>query len=338
MTITKNHIDLSTFLNIGKEIRTNDPFFKDDSKELERFIKSSNSYEIFTISEDNKQARAIAYIKDDSGFIGWYECSESFDTHQNLMTSIFNWFKKNNCNNINGPINGSTWSNYRFNLDSAIPKFPGEPFQPTYYVDFWRKSGFTESLKYVSEIPSRSIIRPSTRAKIEERLAEYNLRLANFPLKIDDVLKEDLLSFYLSCFKTNPFFTIVEEGCYSKLTEKLEQVIDRSLSFIIFNQENKPIAVFVGYKDLYKEFRSGEERQEDIFVIKTIATKPEYQNYQIATTMVNLIHNLAYEKGIDKIVHAMMYQKGLTATVGSNKFNAEKYSSYALFNFDLNHA
>lgn len=329
----KEEILIEEFIEIGKSIRLvlDEAIPRQEDLSIHDFVNNPDvESNLIFLKKSNDMCRILAYVKNDVGYLGWYESTQNHDLHNEMFEQAENWLRDKGCKEIYGPINGSTSGCYRFNMRNEIPLFYGEPCQPLFYVNYWLSSGYELGFKYVSEIPDKGMLKPSSLAAVKALLDPHGIQIHNFPEVLDKELEMKFYHFYHECFQNNPLYAQMSEKQYLDITKKMSSLIDTNLSFYLLNKEDDPIAVFIGLKDGYRSVREGVLKDETILTIKTIATSPRYQNYQIATGIVNLIHNLAYENSYTKVVHALMYQEGLTATVGSNKFNAEVIRNYSI--------
>ena len=330
---------LKQFMEIGVEIRSlnNGIIPRSSDSSIHEFIKREDiDFKLFIAIDQLEKGRLLAYIEKGQAYIGWYECTEDLSIHNQLMDEAVEWLESKGADSIIGPVNGTTWGNYRFNLECEYPLFPGEPYQPLYYVDFWEQSGFEEEIYYKTEVPPKDIIQPSDLNQVQTLLSQYGISVAHFPKVLGEKLENQLYIFYDECFQENPLYSLIDKKTYVELSRKAESILDEEHSFLLKDQKGLPIAVFVSFVDVYHEAKVAvKEHQRKKLIIKTIATHPNYQNKQIGTIMVNLIHNLAYENGYDEVIHAMMYVGNLTSKVGSKKFQTKVLRTYALFKKEL---
>lgn len=322
------------FIEIGNRIRNRQEILVPRSEDLSLLrFKEQDAMEqcMFSASVEESEGRLLTYIENGIGFIGWYECDEDLEIHQSLVQAAEEWFRSNSISEVYGPVNGSTWGQYRFNLDFEYPLFVGEPYQPLFYIDFWEYTGFETHLFYKTEQPPKSLLQETSKEQVESHFSQYGISIFNFPSQLGGELEDELYLFYDKCFVTNPLYSKIEKDSYRKLSRKIEGIVDTELSYYLRNQEGKIIAVFVCYQDVYYDLKSSaNEHKNRKLILKTIATHPDYQNQKIGTIMVNLIHNRAYEMGFDQVIHAMMYSGNITSKVGSKKFNTKILRTYSL--------
>jgi GNAT superfamily N-acetyltransferase len=334
-----SEITLEKFMTFGEEIRSYQKSIipRSSDSSIHEFVKRGDiEYHLIIAEANAEKGRLLCHIEKGQGYIGWYECTEDLDMHNEIMDQAIEWFEAKGCKSIVGPVNGTTWGNYRFNLACEYPLFPGEPYQPLYYVDFWEQSGFESDIYYKTEVPPKDIIQESNLAQVQELLGKYGIIVEHFPKVIGEKLENQLYTFYDECFQKNPLYSLIHKKTYLELSRKAESILEADHSFLLKDGKGLPIAVFISFIDVYHLAKVPvTEHQRKKLIIKTIATHPNYQNKQIGTIMVNLIHNLAYQNGYEEVIHAMMHVGNVTSKVGSKKFQTKVLRTYALMKREL---
>jgi GNAT superfamily N-acetyltransferase len=86
------------------------------------------------------------------GMLGFFEAENDTEIVSELLNSAASWLAEQGVRRIVGPMDGSTWHRYRFNLGPhEIPPFLGEPSHPRYYPALWEEAGFTTCEDYYSK-------------------------------------------------------------------------------------------------------------------------------------------------------------------------------------------
>ncbi|MBL0098611.1 MAG: hypothetical protein IPP46_20610 [Bacteroidetes bacterium] len=100
----------------------------------------------------------LTYEHKKSRCIGNYEAVEDDKYGLALLQQIEADAKASGSEYLIGPMNGSTWENYRFSTDHNHPNFFLEPWHPLYYNRHFLKAGFTviESIFPAGHILNRS--------------------------------------------------------------------------------------------------------------------------------------------------------------------------------------
>ena len=125
------------------------------------FFRHGGSLKAFIATHDNRVVGrigaminpSIRYNHSTPGLIGLLEVKDDYETARLLLTRSLQWFRMKGIKLILGPMDFSIWHNYRFMVDGAdnIP-FIGEPRNPQYYADFFKRFGFSEHLHWQSRL------------------------------------------------------------------------------------------------------------------------------------------------------------------------------------------
>ncbi|NOQ73723.1 MAG: GNAT family N-acetyltransferase [Crocinitomix sp.] len=334
--------ELAHFYAVGRAVRESIAYQEidwSDDHGLDQIIGEKNlEFRIFTAksSEGIGRIAAIKYKEQEEGIIGWFECSNSQSLSDSLLNAAIDFLKTKACKKVIGPINGSTWNNYRFNKTAEQPLLPGEPFQPLYYVRLWETFGFKEYSTYETTLAPNDLFEPMTMAEGQELAEQFNLKVVFYPAKPSPEFLDKMYDFYHACFQTNPLFHPIEKEAYHKLSGKFAQILNAEHSLLVTDNEDNPIAVTLTYNDVYHAYYEAGKIKNPLhakkrLLIKTIATHPEWQGKQIGTLMINLVHNLANESGYKEIYHLLMFNHNLSATKGKEKFVTKKVREYAIY-------
>ncbi|MCB9559391.1 MAG: GNAT family N-acetyltransferase [Kofleriaceae bacterium] len=85
------------------------------------------------------------------GLIGFFESRDDEPAATAVLTAATDWLHERGATIVRGPINFTTWHDYRLVTDAPEPGwFTGEPSHPAYYPRLWRAAGFTPASAYGS--------------------------------------------------------------------------------------------------------------------------------------------------------------------------------------------
>lgn len=91
------------------------------------------------------------YPHTDEAYIGFFECIEDFEACRILMEAAFEQAKSDGKSTIVGPVDASYWIKFRMKVDAFDkPPYALEPYNKSYYPDFWEKCGFAKVQGYFS--------------------------------------------------------------------------------------------------------------------------------------------------------------------------------------------
>lgn len=89
--------------------------------------------------------------KEPVAYFGFWETNNNLEANRSLFSELEKWAKSKGARALYGPINFSTFGNYRLRVDSFHePAFMGEPYNPSYYPDLLEKLQFEVCQRYQS--------------------------------------------------------------------------------------------------------------------------------------------------------------------------------------------
>ena len=99
------------------------------------------------------------------GQIGLFACDEHPDTARRLLDAACTWLDKRGCRVVRGPMNFSTWYDYRLvTRATAAGYIPGEPYHPAHYPALFEAAGFKPVATYTQQLAGRdNIDKPASR-------------------------------------------------------------------------------------------------------------------------------------------------------------------------------
>lgn len=342
-----NKDDVEKFYKTGEKIRQNNAIdgisWSDDHYLEELITRPELELQLFIAEKDGQTGRlaVMRYINDPKiGVIGWYETDENQKISNALLSKAVESCREMKSHSVMGPMNGNTWHQYRFNTSSEVPLLPGDPYNPKYYVDFWKKFGFKTFKNYLSSIADKDHFIPMSIEDGKKLAEEYQLEVEFFPQNIDDETLDKLYDFYNLCFQSNPLFTPISKEAYRAISAKAAQILNHEHSILVSDKKGFPVAVLISYHDIYHDaYQKGivktQEHAQKKLLIKTIATHPDWQNKKIGTLMVNFVYNQAHKNNYAEIFHLLMYQDNISAQKGAEKFTTQNSRWYELYKLDL---
>ncbi len=111
------------------------------------------------------KARMAAFWKPDQEFngkkvayFGFWETIDQADATRELYLAAKKWAKDQGAELISGPVNFSTFGNYRIRIDGSVTNdiLAGEPFNPPYYQKILAELGLDSVMRYETVIIPKS--------------------------------------------------------------------------------------------------------------------------------------------------------------------------------------
>ena len=340
---------LTQFYEIGSQVRERNNDFElpwTESHNIIDFIETNEvEYKAFVVVEEKRAGRIMAYRFKDSeekAFLGWFECDPDNEISKALLSSCEDWLKSLNVKEIYGPMQGSSWVNFRFNTASSKPLFPTEPYQPLYYIEQWEKYGFTHDVKYETHLVPKDISRPMRLLKVKAFAALRRVRFNSWPKDLinDEEKLKDMHAFFHECFQDNPLYRPVSFAKYEEITHKLEKIIDFEHSYIMTDRKGKPASVLISYRDVYHQmFENGllkdEAHNTHTLYMKTIATAKAWRGKHLSRVLVNFGFVEALRNGYNEVVFGTMMTENKSAKYSKSFFQAEPLRTYSFMKKQL---
>ena len=241
----------------------------------------------------NGDAHVMALIDSrlpELGFLGFYEAREV--SVGGLMNEAETWLGKRGCKQIVGPFDGSILQRFRLSQNNG-QKFPGEPINPTYYLNQWKEAGFKPFNHYVSGIRKDF---GTVLSRVEQKSQELPPGFRIRELDPENFESEMKLAHRLSLeiFRgTSQYFVEYswEEFAHWYLPRR-SHINPRYFEFLYYHDQ--PIGAchsFVHHNQL---------------VIKTIGVLPEFQKHGAGGLLIYSQHIKAAEDNLDAAIYALV--------------------------------
>ena len=285
---------------------------------------------------DNGQSRAravlyqnptLSYNGENVIIIGNYESVDDDLISNFILEHIIKEAKKLNDGFLIGPMNGSTWENYRFSLHNTFDNFLLEPYNHVYYNQQFLSAKFEPVAHYSSRINTDFFCDEQTVLLKEEKLFENGLKLRNIDLTNFDKELKKLYPFINTSFKNNFLFSQIEMVAFIEKYKKIIDFINPEFVLIAEDEKNNIIGFIFCYDDLLNE-------KEKSLVIKTLARDQSKRWSGLGAVMANRIISLAKARGYQSVIHAFMIDDG-NSSESSTRFLGSIYKEYVLYGLKL---
>lgn len=320
-------------------------FFTDLVKEIyapdsQRFLRGNDPIATFLegcylLEKDGKKIGRFAlyenpHLKHEDQIaccIGSYECIDDLEMSQLLLSKAVERVKELRYSYLLGPMEGSTWNNYRFSDHNDFPNFFMEPYHHSYYSDQFKAFGFSVIGEYVSNIDEEVSVPNKDINSFEEY---YKARGAQFRfLRMND-LENDLRKiarFSNDAFQHNFLFTPIDEEDFVEKYMRIKAYFDPALVMIVEDEHNEIEALSFSIKD------HNVSRGKSL-IIKSLARRNDSKLRGIGAYLIQKTYQLARDNGYDNVIHAMMIKDNASKKISENYHGAD-YKSYSLFGLEI---
>lgn len=224
------------------------------------------------------------------GFIGFYEARQNIATAP-LINRAADWLREQGCRQIVGPFDGMILQRYRF-CQNEGQAFRGEPINPEYYIEQFRKAGFKPFNHYVSGIrKDLETIIPLVEAETKNH-PDFVIRpidLSNYEAELRLVYDLSLLVFR----GTSQYFTGYSWEEFSYWYLPLKSIITPRYFELLYHKSR-----LVGACHSFV--------QNNKLIMKTIGVLPEYQSQGVSRLMIYSQHRKALEDKLESVIYALV--------------------------------
>jgi hypothetical protein len=262
------------------------------------------------------------------GMLGLFDAAEDVERGQilEMFEAACRYLKEAGCETVIGPINGSTWFDYRLSVAGGGRPFFSDVQTPDEYLGHWLLAGFKPVEHYSStvferyEAPSsdRFCRRLKARGVFLEPVGAQNF---------SDVLPE-IHRLCVDAFKSNPFFQPATFEVFQTLYAPLERIIDPDWALIARAEDGSALGFALAFPDFLDE-------KHKSLVVKTVAARQDGSaNGQdgsangVGVWLTNLLHQRANAQGFDRVYHALMHEANASTRIHAR--TSRSYRHYVL--------
>lgn len=305
-----------------------------------RFILGNEPVEVFLegcyvlIKEGKAMGRFAFYENPDLRYeneractIGSFESVNDQELSHYLLSFAVELAKEKGYHQIIGPMEGSTWNNYRFSNHNDFPNFFMEPYHHDYYPKMFEKFGFKSIANYISALDNDIKIEDEKITKFESVFKEKGARFRNLDISnLEDELYK-IARFNNEAFSNNFLFTPIVEEDFVKKYLSYKKYFNPELIWIVEDENEKIQALSFSIKDYLN-------KQEDCLIIKSLARRKDSPYRGIGSYLVHKTYQLAKQQGYSSLIHALMIQENASVSISGNYTNKE-FKSYSLYGYKL---
>ncbi len=294
-------------------------------------VPSEHLLSCFVLIEDDKSlARCALYgkpgLKVDEKkacSIGSFESVDDIEVAESLLSHAMEKASSEGFEYVLGPMEGSTWNNYRFSDHNNHPNFFMEPYHHDYYGKLWEECGFESVANYISNLDTQLTFDDERITKWEERYKENGAIFRSIDL---ENLEADLLKlakFNNEAFKENFLFTPIAEEDFVTKYAKLKQYFDPEIIWVVEDQSSDIQAISFSIPDYL-------DPTGKTLIIKSLARKKNTPFRGIGSYLAGKTYQIAAKRNFERVIHALMIVDNHSVSI-SNNYEGDHYKSYTLY-------
>jgi GNAT superfamily N-acetyltransferase len=258
------------------------------------------------------------------GAIGNFSAADA-ETAGLLLNGAMTYLRERGCELAVGPMNGNTWREYRFMVESnGRGPFLLEPRNPVEFPGWWENAGFSVLSHYSSSViplDGSGTISSALRTRMER--SGVKIRELD-PARYDEELKK-IYQVSLKSFANNFLYTPLEEEAFLDVYRKVRERVDPD--FVRIAERDEVACGFVfGIPDLEALARG----EKPAVIVKTLAVDPDARCAGLGSLLVDELHRIGWEKGYTEAIHALQHETNTSLKI-TDRHHGEVFRRYALF-------
>lgn len=258
---------------------------------------------------------------------GNFDCVADNEVCKYMLDYVEKTAVKMKITNVVGPVNGSTWNEYRLPVSGKKAAFTGDLQQPLYYTELLRACGYSAMHKYTSAISGTKIdIRPGKNTP--ESLKESGVSIRGIDKAEYAGELEQIYDVCVASFMDNVLFSPIDKTTFINKYLQYEKLVDKNFC-LVAEQEGKVIAFVFAYPDL-------QSLPEKRLVIKTLARHPGHRVQNLIHSMIQVLYKNAEDNGYSEIIHAFMHLDNKSLVL-SQLYGGKVIREYAVFIKQVTH-
>jgi GNAT superfamily N-acetyltransferase len=247
------------------------------------------------------------------GVIGHYAAADAASGRA-LLTHACGVLSSAGCTAAAGPLDGSTWRNYRFVVDrGSEPPFFLEPDNPDDWPSHWVDAGFAPLAHYTSAMNSDLAIDDPRTGACVARLGDAGIRIRPFDAaRPDDELRR-IYRLSVAAFSGSFLNRPIAEAEFLARNRTVVPFVRPGL-VLVAEREGDLVGYIFALPDM-----SQAARGEPVLtvIIKTVAVSPDLAGQGLGSVLVDRVQQRAREMGFTRAIHALMHETNVSRQISS---------------------
>jgi len=239
-----------------------------------------------------------------AGLIGHFASIDAA-AGRDLLDQACRELRDHGCGLAVGPMDGSTWGNYRFVTGgTGEPPFFLEPDHPPEWPAQWAAAGFAPLARYHSTV-TETLNQPDPKAdRAAVRLQESGCEIRTLdPARLDDDMKS-IHRLSLSAFQNAFLYQPISFNEFAAAQAPLTSLLRPEL-VLLAERGGETVGFVFALPDL-RQARRGQP--VDTVIIKTLAVLPGREQAGLGVCLVRRLHRTAKALGYRRVIHALMHE------------------------------
>lgn len=254
---------------------------------------------------------------------GNYECEENPETAEALLLTVHEIAQSLHAEVIIGPMNGSTWDQYRFSLHNDAPNFLLEPYNHVYYNAQFTANEFQTLARYTSRIDYKLPCNVPDILRRKAELTEMGATIRNIDKSRYAEELNWLFPLISKAFSTNFLYSEIRPERFLEKYLAAAPIIEEDFVRVATDRFGEPIGFIFAYRNMLNT-------TDNQLVVKTIARDPSPQWTGLGHVMGDEVLAAAKSRNYTSVIHAFMIESGTSTGISLN-YLGNPYKEYALY-------
>lgn len=255
--------------------------------------------------------------------IGHYECVEDVEVAKVLFEAAKDLARKAGKMALIGPMNGSTWNDYRLSDDHEYPNFFLEPYHHLYYHHHFQHFGAKVIARYRSNLVEKLGFDTERVQLLEKGFLQDGITFRTFQPEKGEQELTRIWEFTSKVFQSNYLYTPLTLSAFLEKYKPLLPLLEPEFISLAENETGQLVALNFCFRD---QWHPGKKR----LIAKTVARLPESRYAGIGQVLGKLVYSVAQQKGITSFVHAFMIDDNASNRLSGN-LAGHPFKTYSLY-------
>lgn len=259
------------------------------------------------------------------GCIGHYAATDD-ETAELLLAHACRELHRQGCTLAVGPMDGSTWCNYRFVTGLGDrPRFWMEPDNPPEWPQQYVRHGFRVMAEYFSALNPRLDYRDDGLDAVSRRMAAAGVTMRPICGETFEPDLRGILQVARTAFRHNLLYSDPDENDYLARSRRLRELVPLELSWLAEHCD-RVVGFVLVLPDLCEHLRWS---RVDTVIVKTLAVLPDRAYAGLGQLLLAQAQQHARDQGFSAAIHALVRDVGALRRI-SGRY-AQPMRRYTLF-------
>lgn len=224
-----------------------------------------------------------------------------------------------------GPMNGSTWDNYRIAINLFQPAFPMDVSNPEYYSSLLENAGLEVAKSYASHIDKKFEYDKDKIQRKKDQLTKNGATIRHIDLDDFDRELDKVYDLCMSSFTNSFLFTKIERAEFKLRYLAMKPYLQAEYIWFVVDEQDDLKGMMFALSFPASNNTKG-------YMAKTLARVPDNKYAGIGSVLSGLLMEKAQADGCSFGVHAFMEDKNVS-NVLSGRFSGEPAKLYQLYKY-----